>query len=291
MPDTVTGTLEVPGATLVYDVRSVPGDATPLLLAASPMDASGFAPVASLFDDRTVITYDPRGTGRGTRTDTSIESTPALHADDLHRLLVHLDPGPVDMFASSGGAVNGLEFVTRHPEQVRTLVAHEPPILEVLPDRLQAEAVRDDIHRTYQRHGVGPAMAKFIMLVMHEGELTSEYLEQPAPDPAAFGLPIDDDGSRDDVLLSQNWLSCTGYRPDIDALAQVPTRIVLAGGRDSTRQLCGRAVAALATRLGTAVTLFPGGHGCGFMADEQELPGAPEDFVTLLREVLQPSLV
>ncbi|MEU5842271.1 alpha/beta hydrolase [Rhodococcus sp. NPDC047139] len=290
MTELVTHTLEVPGASLVYDVRSAPGDALPLVIAGSPMDASGFTTLASLFDDRTVITYDPRGTGRGTRTDTSIPSTPALHADDLHRLLVELDLGPVDVFASSGGAVNALELVSRHPAQVRTLVAHEPPILELLPDRLQAEAVRDDIHETYQRSGTGPAMAKFIALVGYEGELTSGYLDRPAPNPAEFGLPTEDDGTRDDVLLSQNWLSCTGYRPDFDALAKASTHIVVAGGRESTRQLCGRAAAALADRLGTSPMLFPGDHG-GFMGAEQGMAGDPEAFATVLRDVLQPSRV
>lgn len=290
MPEPVTRTLDVPGATLVYDVRPVSGDATPLLLAGSPMDATGFTTLASHLEDRTVITYDPRGTGRGTRTDPSMQSTPALHADDLHRLLVELDLGPVDIFASSGGAVNALEYVSRCPERVRTLVAHEPPIIELLPDRTAAAAIRDDISDTYRRSGIGPAMAKFIALVGYEGELTLDYLEQPAPNPAEFGLPTEDDGNRDDVLLAQNWLSCTGYRPDFDALAKVSTRIVVAGGRDSVRQLCGRAAAALAHRLGTTVTLFPGDHG-GFLGEEYGMPGDPAGFAAALRETLQPSLV
>ncbi|UTT48083.1 alpha/beta fold hydrolase [Rhodococcus gordoniae] len=290
MPELVTRTIDLPGATLVYDVRPVPGGATPLLLAGSPMDASGFTGLASCFDDRTVITYDPRGTGRGTRTDTSLQSTPALHADDLHRILVELDLGPVDVFASSGGAVNALELVSRHPEQVRTLVAHEPPILELLPDRASAEAVRDDIHDTYQRSGLGPAMAKFIALISYEGELTSDHLGRPSPNPSDFGLPTKDDGTRDDVLLSQNWMSCTGYRADLDALASASTRIVVAGGRESARQLCGRTAAALADRLGTIPTLFPGDHG-GFMGAEQGMPGDPEAFAAVLRDVLQPSRV
>lgn len=290
MPELATRRIDVPGATLVYDVRTVPGDTTPLLLAGSPMDASGFTGLASCFDDRTVITYDPRGTGRSTRTDTSMQSTPALHADDLHRILVELDLGPVDVFASSGGAVNALELVSRHPEQVRTLVAHEPPILELLPDRASAEAVRDDIHDTYQRSGLGPAMAKFIALISYEGALTSDHLGRPSPNPSDFGLPTEDDGTRDDVLLSQNWMSCTGYRADLDALASASTRIVVAGGRESARQLCGRTAAALADRLGTIPTLFPGDHG-GFMGAEQGMPGDPEAFAAVLRDVLQPSRV
>ena len=114
-----------------------------------------------------------------------------------------MDAGPVDLFASSGGAINALALVARHPEQVRTLIAHEPPAAALVPDREFALAACRDIHDTYQRSGMGPAMAKFIAIVSHKGPITADYLEQPAPDPAMFGLPAEDDGSRDDVLLGR----------------------------------------------------------------------------------------
>ena len=81
------------------------------------------------------MTYDPRGVERSTKTDPSSESTPEQHADDLHRIIDELGAGPVDLFASSGGAVNALALVAKHPDQVRTLVAHEPPLASILPDR------------------------------------------------------------------------------------------------------------------------------------------------------------
>ena len=155
---------------------------------------------------------------RSRRTDGAAESTPDEHADDLHRLISALDAGPVDIFASSGGAVNALALVARHPEQVRTLVAHEPPASQELPDREPVLAACVDIRQTYQRSGFGPAMAKFIALVSYQGPLTPGYADQPAPDPAAFGLPAEDDGSRDDALLGQNIVTCNTYRHDFDAL-------------------------------------------------------------------------
>ena len=176
------------------------------------MGAAGFGTLAGHFTDRTVVTYDPRGVERSRRTDGAAESTPEEHADDLLRLIEALGAGPVDLFASSGGAVNALALVARHPEQVRTLVAHEPPVAALLPDREFALAACRDIHETYQRSGMGPAMAKFIAIVSHKGPFTAEYLDQPAPDPAMFGLPTEDDGSRDDALLGQNMLSCTHLR-------------------------------------------------------------------------------
>ena len=117
------------------------------------------------------MTYDPRGAERSKRTDGALETTVDEHADDLHRLISALDAGPVDIFASSGGAVNALALVAKHPEQVRTLVAHEPPAVQALPDRERALAANVDIHETYQRSGFGPAMAKFLTLAALQGPI------------------------------------------------------------------------------------------------------------------------
>ena len=133
-------------------------------------------------------------------------------------MISDVDAGPVDIFASSGGAVNALALVAHHPEQVRTLVAHEPPAAQVLPDREQVLAASVDIHETYRRAGLGPAMAMFFALAGHDGPLPADYAERPAPDPAMFGLPTEDDGSRDDPLVGQNIISCLAYQPDLDAL-------------------------------------------------------------------------
>ena len=286
MTTTTTRTLDVPGAVLTYDIRS--NDTTtepPLLIIGSPMAASGFGALAGHFADRTVVTYDPRGSERSQRTDGAAESTPEEHADDLHRLIATLDAGPVDLFASSGGAVNALALVARHPEQVRTLVAHEPPVWQVLPDRAAGLAAAVDIHETYLRSGFGPAMARFIALVSFEGPLPADYAARPAPDPAMFGLPADDDGSRTDPLLGQNMISCSHFRPDFDALRTASTRIVLAVGAESSRVMTGRATAALAERLAMTPVGFPGGHG-GFLPAEWGQGGDPDAFATRLREVL-----
>src|SRR6266513_1675837 len=227
MNEPTTHTLDVPGAVLTYDVRSSGSGSEPvLLLFGSPMGAQGFGTLARHFADRTVVTYDPRGAERSKRTDGATETTPVEHADDLHRLISTLDVGPVDIFATSGGAVNALALVACHPEQVRTLVAHEPPAAQVLPDREVVLAACVDIRETYQRAGFGPAMAKFIALASFEGPLPADYGEQATPDPAMFGLPTQDDGSRDDPLVGQNMPSCIAYEHDFEALRSAPTRVV-----------------------------------------------------------------
>jgi pimeloyl-ACP methyl ester carboxylesterase len=281
-----THVLEVPGAVLTYDVRPAAGADHPvLLLIGSPMGAAGFGTLAGHFTDRTVVSYDPRGAERSTRTADAVASTPEVHADDLSRLITALDAGPVDLFASSGGAVNALALVARHPEQVRTLVAHEPPLVGLVPDREHAMAATRDIAETYQRRGMGPAMAKFIAIVSHKGPITPEYVEQPAPDPAMFGLPSEDDGSRDDVLLGQNLISCTHYEPDVEALRAASTRVVIAVGEESDGELACRGGQSVAELLGTTPVPFPSGHG-GFLGGEYGQTGRPDAFAARLREVL-----
>jgi pimeloyl-ACP methyl ester carboxylesterase len=286
MTEAKAHTLDAPGATIHYDVRSNDASTEPvLLMIGSPMGAAGFTTLAGHFPDRTVVTYDPRAAGRSMRTDGASETRVEEHADDLHRIVEALDAGPVDMFATSGGAVNALALVARHPEDVRTLVAHEPPAVQELPDREVMLAACVDIRDTYRTAGVGSAMAKFIALASYEGPLPADYADRPPPDPATFGLPTEDDGSRDDPLVGQNMISCTHHRHDFGALRAAPTRIVVGVGARSVAQLPGRGGEAVAERLGVEPVTFPGGHD-GFLGGEYGGTGEPDAFAATLRQVL-----
>ena len=281
-----THILDVPGATLTYDVRRNEASTEPiLLLIGSPMGAAGFGTLSQHFSDRTVVTYDPRGVERSVKADPASPVTPDVHADDLHRLIQAIGGGPVDLFASSGGAVNALALVSKHPEDVRTLVAHEPPLASILPDREHAMAATRAVQETYQRSGWGAGLAHFIALTSHRGPFTAEVASQPAPDPAMFGMPTEDDGSRTDPLLGQNLITSTHYGPDLDALRSASTRIVIAAGEESEGQLANRGAFAAAERLGTKPVSFPGDHG-GFLGGEYGQTGKPDTFAAKLREVL-----
>jgi len=284
-----THTLEVPGATLTYDVRRNDASTEPtLLLIGAPMGAAGFGTLSGHFTDRTVVTYDPRGTERSVKTDPASPTTPDQHADDLHQLIQAIGGGRVDLFASSAGAINALALVSKHPEDVRTLVAHEPPLASILPDREHALAANRAIYETYQRSGWGAGMAHFIAVSSHQGPFTAEIAGQPAPDPAMFGLPTEDDGSRTDPLLSQIVITGTNYEPDFDALRVASTRIVMAAGAESEGQLTSRGAFAVADRLGTEPVIFPSNHG-GFLGGEYGQSGEPDAFAGKLREVLTSS--
>jgi pimeloyl-ACP methyl ester carboxylesterase len=286
MTEPTTHTLVVPGAVLTYDVRGAGSSTAPaLLVIGSPMGAGGFATLAGHFTDRTVVTYDPRGVERSTKADPASPSTPEEHADDVHRIIAELDAGPVDVFASSGGAVNALALVARHPEQVRTLIAHEPPLAAILPDRETALAACRAIHDTYLRSGSGAGMAQFIVAVSHQGPFGPDYASQPAPDPAMFGMSTEDDGNRSDPLLGQNIISCTHFEPDFDALRAASTRIVMGAGAESEGQMASRGAFAVAERLDTTPVIFPGGHA-GFLGGEYGQTGDPDAFAAKLREVL-----
>ena len=154
---------------ITYDVRGDLASGRPLFMFAAPMDASGFGTLAGYFTDRPVVTYDPRGTGRNPTGTTDI--TTEQHGDDLHRVIEALGVGAVDCFGTSGGGVNLLALAAAHPEDVRTAVAHEPPTFVGLPDEETLMAAIHDMKATYASSGDGPAMAKFIALVMGQGEL------------------------------------------------------------------------------------------------------------------------
>jgi pimeloyl-ACP methyl ester carboxylesterase len=283
-----THTLQTAGAKIVYDVHGplpAADGRPPLVMIGQPMTAGGFDTLASHFPDRTVVTYDPRGLGRSTRSDGRVDQSPNVQANDVHAVIEALGAGPVDMFASSGGAVTALALVAAYPDDVVTLVAHEPPLIPVVPDAEAAERARAGVRDVYEAKGSNAGMAAFIAMTSWRGEFTDEYFAQPPADPVAFGMPADDDGSRDDPLLSDRSWAISSYRPDVDALAAAPARVVIAVGEESEGAFTGRTSLATAELLGQQATVFPSHHG-GFIGNESGYGGQPEAFARKLREVL-----
>ena len=283
-----THELETREAVIVYDVHgSLPpaGGRPPLFMIGQPMDAGGFATLASYFPDRTVITYDPRGLGRSLRKDGRVDQSPTVQAGDVHAVIKALGVGPVEMFASSGGAVTALALVAAYPNDVTTLVAHEPPLIAVLPDAEAADRALARVRSAYDAKGWGAGMAAFIAMTSWPGEFSDEYFARPAADPAQFGLPAEDNGARDDPLLSDRSSAVSGYRPDFDALRASPARIVIAVGEESKGIFTGRTSVAAAELLGQQATVFPSHHG-GFVGGDSGYAGQPEAFARRLHEIL-----
>lgn len=283
-----TRTLSLPGVELVYDVHgpeSVDAGRRPLMMIGQPMDASGFASLVTHFPDRTVVTYDPRGLGRSVRSDGRDDHLPQTQAEDVHAVIRAVGAGPVELFASSGGAITALALVARFGEDVVTAVAHEPPLTSLLPDARGAERAYAAVRERYLSHGFGAGMAQFIAMSSWQGEFDDAYFAQPPADPEAFGLPSADDGSRDDPLLSDRFAAMIDFRPDVEALEAAPTRLVIAVGEESLGTLTGRTAVATADALGLEAVVFPS-HHAGFMGGEFGQAGQPEAFGRRLREVL-----
>jgi pimeloyl-ACP methyl ester carboxylesterase len=259
---------EVPGASLHYEVR---GQGPLIVLVGAPMDASSFAPLADrLSTDHTVLTTDPRGINRSPLVDPDQDSTPEMRADDLARL-VSLEAGPAVVFGSSGGAVSALALVQAHPERVQTVIAHEPPLEELLDDREQRRAASDEIVATYLSRGRAAAWAKF---------LSDAGFAMPEPVFAEmFAGELDPQANADERFFFVHEMRASSHwRPDLAALRSVSRRIVVGIGEDSAGQTCDHTSTALATALGTEPTKFPGGH-TGFVED-------PDAFAACLRDVL-----
>ena len=283
--------LETADADIAYDVHGPLPTADgrpPLLMIGQPMTASGFDALASHFPDRTAVTYDPRGLGRSRRRDGRVDQSPTVQANDVHAVIAAVGAGPVEMFASSGGAVAALALVAAYPDDVLTLVAHEPPLISVLPDAEAAERARAGIREEYEAKGSSAGMAAFIAMTSWRGEFTDDYFAQPPADPGAFGMAPEDDGARDDPLLSDRSWAVTSYRPDVDALASGSARVVIAVGEESKGTFTGRTALATADLLGQKATVFPSHHG-GFVGGEFGYPGQPEAFARKLRDVLDDS--
>jgi pimeloyl-ACP methyl ester carboxylesterase len=272
------GTLKVPGASLYFEIR---GSGTALLMIpGGPADAGAFAGLAEILAERyTVVTYDPRGNSRSTFDGPPRDWRADVHADDARRLLAAVGPEPADVLASSSGALVGLELVARFPEQVHTLVAHEPPITELLPDAERHRAIGREVYDIYRTAGVGPAMARFLAVAGLDGGLPQEATgPRGEPEPEIVEMMARMERNLD-LFFAHGWLQIGGYVPDFAALRAASTRIVVAGGEASRGQLAYAAGAAVAERLGTTVVHFPGDHG-GFASD-------PVAFAERLHEVLR----
>ncbi len=233
--------LEVPGATLRYEVRG--SGPSLLLIPGGAADSTIFAPIVRhLVDDHTVVTFDPRGIGRSTLTGAPRQVAVETQADDVHRLLRAVGDEPVAVFGSSGGAITALELVTRHREQVHTLVVHEPPLVELLPDRAELRDAMDGLAGVCEADGPERATREFLR-VTGQGARLDEYTVPARMVPAV------------DFFLRYMIGPIVRYRPEPGALPELAI-----GAGTGTGQLAHRGANALSELLGIPTTAFPGEH-------------------------------
>jgi pimeloyl-ACP methyl ester carboxylesterase len=267
-------TLQVPGASLYYEVRG--SGPVLLMIPGGPMDADGFAGIAErLADSYTVVTYDCRGNSRSPMQNSWDELTVGLSADDAHRLLDAVSPDQACVLGSSGGATYGLDLVARYPGRVRTLVAHEPPVSELLPDAARYHALNEQVGETYRSDGTFAALQMFTKGVGF-GDGGPPPPGEQTPEAAAAAARM---GANLELFAGRLIPVIGNYQPDLAALQRSSTRIVVGvGGESKPEQMVYQTAHALAERLGGEPVQFPGDHG-GFGSH-------PDGFAASLREVL-----
>jgi pimeloyl-ACP methyl ester carboxylesterase len=268
--------LKVPSAQLYYEVSG----SGPLLILIPGASGTGesFRPLAHhLISHYQVVTYDRRGFSRSSLDGPQdYDRRLATDADDVRRLLEHLTNQPATVFGSSSGALVALEVISRSPEQIQSVIAHEPPAVSLLPDAAEWLAFFDGVYDTYRKHGVPEAMHQFASRVL--GNLDHQVLERAMREHA-----------------NEYTLSNAGYwiehevrqypRAELDlmALTAHAEQIVLAGGSDSHDQMTYQPNMVLAQQLGCDIIDFPGGH-LGFLS-------FPAEFAQALVNVLNNELI
>jgi pimeloyl-ACP methyl ester carboxylesterase len=247
-----------------------------LLIAGGPADADVFASLADVLARHyKVVTYDPRGNSRSSLDGPPTDWQADVHGDDAARLIDAMGGGPAHVFGNSGGAIVGLNLAARHPERVRALVAHEAPVVELLPDAAAHRARGQEVFDTYRSQGVGPAMQKFMTMAGLKGGPPQPAASQPSPEMMESMARM---GRNAELFLAHGLRQTSAFVPDIPTLRKGTPRIVVAAGDESENQLAYRTAVALAARLGTTLVRFPGDHG-GFMT-------RPDAFAARLQEVL-----
>jgi pimeloyl-ACP methyl ester carboxylesterase len=270
-----TDYLDVPGARLYYQVSGA--GPTLLLIPGGPVDADGWAPIVGhLESDYTVVRYDPRGISRS-QLETPETVSVETHADDAALLLEAIGGGPAFVLGHSGGGVIGLALVARHPELVQTYVAHEPPLVELLPEGDPRREDGQAIYETYQNEGVEAAMGRFMATAgMDEPEAPADMSPEALAVVAEAMARVEQNL---DFFLGHYLLPITSYEPDFAALETASTRIEVGFGEASVGQETYDTALALAERLGTEATEFPGDH--------VGMSTHPDTFAAKLHEVFQ----
>ena len=270
--------LAVPGATLHFEITG--SGPVLLLIPGGGTDAGIFdGIVGQLAADYTVVTYDPRGNSRSPYDGEPADERVDQSAEDALALITEVGRGePAYVFGSSSGAITGLELITRWPDRVRMLVAHEPPAVEVLPDAEDARAFFEDVYDTYHRDGLDAADLLFgVGTGMDQDELPPP--EDLLPEFLELFRRIRANAGN---FYEHKLLPFTRYEPDLVALEAVADRIVPAAGLVSAEYLPGRPIQVIADHLGWPVVTFPGGH-VGYSSH-------PVPFATLLARVLEAEL-
>ena len=244
-------TLTVPNARLNYEVVGH----GPVLLCIP--GANGDHPIyqglaQQLAGELTVVTYDRRGFSQSPLTGPQDYARRLqTDADDVAALIAEVGGGsPATVFGSSSGALVAIQTLISHPDLIKTLIAHEPPALKMLPDGEALIRYQADVYQLYREAGLIPARQKFA--------------EQASPiDRVAMGAG----GERGPFAqanatywFERELLVYPNTDFDLEALERAKDKLIMGVGRQSEHSFAERGAAAFAERLGVPLAPFASAH-------------------------------
>lgn len=260
--------VKVRGATLYVMAKGTGPNL--LIIPGAPADVGIFTGIGDILarSFRTLM-FDLRGLSRSHLDGEPTDLTPADFADDAAAVLDEHAGGSANVLGISGGAIAGLDLVTRYPGKASLLIAHEAPLAAVLPNGSEWIAFFDDVHETYKTAGAGAAMGQFIASFSNYAgpeadPANGQPPEFPPPDfsqmsPSELEF-VQRMGHNSEFFVSHMIRETPRYVPNIDGLKASPTRIVVAVGEASVGQMPNRAARQLAENLGISTVSFPGDH-------------------------------
>ena len=262
-------TITVPGGRLRYFTRG--SGPVLLLIAGGHGDASKSDALGNhLADTYTVLTYDRRGLS-GSTTDAPAGSL-ATHAEDASRVLATVTGEPAYVYGTSFGGLVALTLASRHPEQVRAVVAHEPGALSLLAGAERAAAVDDllAVEEAFGSDGVEAALRTFAETFDIDPADREPDVELSPQSPQQL--------ANMEFFIRHDLPAMLSHLLELSDLRDSAVHVVPAVGASSAHlwpHHCGRL---LAERLGLPYETFPGGHN-GYVF-------RPRETADRLREVL-----
>jgi acetyltransferase/esterase len=242
--DAAEHSVAVPGGTIYYRTE---GTGPPLvLIGGGPSNADTLGALAGhLAFGHTVITYDRRGYSRSRLDDPSQPASISVHAGDVRHVLDDVNAGPTSLFATSAGALIGLELTASHPDTVARVIVHEPPLAQLVPadDRasFDVDLDRDDAGRALDQiaESIGVTRGRSLTGSSDRPEVRRGDVE---------------------LFIHRDVPAIANYQLDLERITSPTDRIIVTASEDGREFYPHRCARALAAALGTPLIELPGNH-------------------------------
>jgi pimeloyl-ACP methyl ester carboxylesterase len=178
-----------------------------------------------------------------------LSPTLGQHVEDAVAVLDTCGIGKANIFGSSAGAVVTLCVLSSHPERVTKAIAHEPPVLEVLDDRIPLRKEFSRVLQIEMEQGVEAACKTFFDIIGIMGEVDTTALNLIAS--AVSRRPISPIREIHPIL---------DYSPELSVLRSQREKLVLAKASLHQNSMPARAVERLAEMLDLRALAFTGNH-------------------------------